>query len=132
MNTYRDELSRDYPELEDAPLMAIGCPHNWGYCDRADTPCGWIGRENVTRNHCIDCWAQVIDRPKPRRIEYKDLLGNRITNCVEKWFVHTYTRVPMCVVRVEYESGGVEFETITKAEFCRRWALSEEANNDHR
>lgn len=123
MSTYRDELSMDYPELKDAPLIAIGCPHSWGYCDHADTVCGRVGRTNA---NCRECWAQKIDRPKPRRIEYKGLLGNRITNCVEKWFVHTYTRIPMCVVRVEYESGRVEFETITKAEFYRRWALSEE------
>lgn len=125
MNTYRDELTSDYPEMKDAPYFAIGCPHDWGYCDRADTPCGKIGRANVRSNHCIECWAQKMDRPKPYRIEYKDEHSNRVTNCVMKWFVHTYTRIPMCIVRVECEDGSVDFETITKDEFYRRWALSE-------
>lgn len=126
MYTYRDELSKDYPKLADAPLIAIGCPHNWGYCDKADTPCGKIGRENVTRKHCINCWNQKIDRSKPTRMEYKEENGQRVTNCTEKWFVHTYTRKPMCVVRVEREDGSVDFEAITKEEFYRRWGLSEE------
>lgn len=125
MNTYRDELAKDYPELKDAPMFAIGCPHDWGYCDRADTPCGKIGREKVNIYHCNECWMQKIDRPKPTRIEYKDERGNRVTNCTEKWFVHTYTRKPMCVVRVEREDGSACFETITKDEFYRRWALSD-------
>lgn len=126
MNTYRDELSADYPELKDAPIFAIGCPHNWGYCDKADTHCGKIGRANVRRDNCVECWAQKMDRPKPYRIEYRDENGGKVTNCVMKWFVHTYTRIPMCIVRVEREDGSVGFETITKEEFYRRWALSEE------
>lgn len=101
MGTYRDELSADYPELKGAPIFTIGCPHSWGYCDKADTPCGKIGRANVTRHHCAECWGQKMDRPKPYRIEYKDENGGMVTNCVMMWFVHTYTRIPMCVVRVE-------------------------------
>lgn len=117
MFTYRDELYMDYPEMRDAPLVAIGCPHNWDYCNRASTPCGKIGRENVSRNDCVACWTQKID--------YKDEQGNMVTVCVESWFIHVYTKKPMCKVRVMREDGSVAFEAITKEEFYRLWALSE-------
>ena len=126
MDTYRYELSKDYPELKNAPVGAIGCPHLWGYCDEADTICGKLGSENVLRNHCVCCWDQRMERPKPRRIDYKDEHGNKETICVEGWFIHVYTNKPMCKVRVMREDGSVDFEAITKDEFYRRWALSED------
>lgn len=109
MSTYRDELSMDYPALKDAPRMFIGCPHNWGYCDKADTPCGKIGRENVRRSDCDACWNQKMDRSKPSCIGYKDEQGINVTICVESWFIHTYTKKPMCKVRVMREDAVMSF-----------------------
>jgi hypothetical protein len=68
-----------------------------------------------------------MDNPKPLRIDYKDEQGNKVTICVESWFIHVYTKKPMCKVRVMREDGSVDFEAITKEEFYRLWALSEEA-----
>jgi hypothetical protein len=67
-----------------------------------------------------------MDNPKPLRIDYKDEQGNKVTICVESWFIHVYTNKPMCKVRVMREDGSVAFEAITKEEFYRLWALSEE------
>ena len=119
--TFREKLERDYPHTKGQSMIAIGCPHNWDYCDHADTVCGRAGRAN---RNCQACWAQTIKNPTPDRIEYTDDNGQSVTNCIVYWFVHTYTRKAMCVVRVEYESGGVEHETLTKEEFIRRWDLS--------
>ena len=126
MKTYRDQLGEDYPELKDAMIAAIGCPHNWGYCDHAGTLCGEIGRANVKGDGCAACWDREITYRTPVRLEYTDDAVGRVTIVPVKWFLHTYTRKAMCTARVEYESGTVEHKFMTREELLRMYYEEEE------